>query len=131
MKPISSKLRNEGFLSVIYLDDMFLVGLSYEECKENMERTLFILSQAGFIINYKKFSLEPSTNIKFLGFYINSVNMTVTLPEDKKLNIVSLCTQLSSGSTFSIRLVSKFIGILVSSLSCSTIWSFILPVFGT
>ena len=36
MKPVVSHLREKGFLSVIYLDDLLLLGSSYKGCKENV-----------------------------------------------------------------------------------------------
>ena len=62
-------------------------------------------------------SLIPSTRIKHLGFYIDSVidKMTVKLPQDKIDNIVDLATEIyHSTSPVAIRLLSKFIGYLVS-----------------
>ena len=64
-----------------------------------------------------KCSLIPSTRIRHLGFYIDSVidKMTVELPQDKIDNIVDLATEIyHSTSPVAIRLLSKFIGYLVS-----------------
>ena len=61
--------------------------------------------------------LIPSTRIRYLGFYFVSVidKMTVELPQDKIDNIVDLATEIyHSTSPVDIRLVSKFIGYLVS-----------------
>ena len=62
-------------------------------------------------------SLIPSTIIRHLGFYIDSVinKMTVELPQDKIDNIVDLTTEIyHSTSLIAIRLLSKFIDYLVS-----------------
>ena len=59
---------------------------------------------------------------KNLEFYIDSVidKMTVELPQDKIDNIVDLATEIyHSTSPVAIRLLSKFIGYLVSRLFIS------------
>ena len=50
------------------------------------KRLLFvvqILESLGFIINKEKSVLIPSQKIVFLGYVIDSVAMTVSLPEEK------------------------------------------------
>ena len=116
MKPIFAKLRNAGFLSVYYLDDSWLMGTSFEECSTNVEATGRLLMETGFVINYGKSSLVPKQKIKFLGFVIDSVSMTISLPEEKRINITDICKEILSGELFRIRFIAKFIGILVSSL---------------
>lgn len=40
----------------------------------------------GFVINVEKSSLIPSQQIKFLGFVLDLVAMSIILTEDKKDN---------------------------------------------
>ena len=109
LKPVFAHLRSEGLLSVYYLDDTWLRGSSAVECAKNVSRTLNLLTQTGFIINEEKSALMPSQNIQFLGFIINSVDMTVTLPTEKKKKIVSLCTPINSDQTSGkLRLILEF-----------------------
>ena len=42
--------------------------------------------------------------------------MTISLPTDKKLRIIKMCTAFSSRDSIVIREVARFIGVLVSSL---------------
>lgn len=116
MKPVFSKLRNEGFFSVYYLDDSLLIGSNETDCKNNVHATTKLLTDAGFIINYDKSSFEPSCTINFLGFVINSNSMTIYLPEEKKIAIIEMTKQLLNNTSNKIRFVAKFIGTLVSSL---------------
>lgn len=117
MKPIFSRLRNQGLLSVYYLDDCWLSGRSADECKHNVNKTHELLEKAGFLINEKKSSLVPKQSIEFLGFNLNSITMTVNLPLDKRVKIKNLCKDLLSNNINSIRFVSKVIGTLISSLA--------------
>lgn len=41
--------------------------------------------------------LTPSQSLKFLGFILDSVSMTVTLTLEKKEQITSLCTEALNG----------------------------------
>ena len=116
MKPIFSMLRSSGFLSVYYLDDSLLIGRSLDECNQNIQATSDLLSKAGFIINKEKSSCFPSQKIKFLGFYIDSIKMCVSLPEDKIENLIEIALKLKAEKFSTIRFVSKFVGILVSSI---------------
>ena len=99
-----------------YLDDSILIGSNYDECATNVEATTELLLKAGFIINHSKSSMIPSRCIKFLGFYLDSVGMTVSLPSEKKNTIINMCQNMLSESSFTIRYVAKVIGTLVAAL---------------
>jgi len=116
MKPIFAKLRQEGFVSVYYLDDIWLMGRSVIECCDNVSATRELLSQAGFLINFEKSEMNPSNKIKFLGFLLDSDKMIVQLTPEKRTKIVEFCSTLLNEEIFSIRFVAKVIGILISSL---------------
>ena len=54
MKPVVGHLRNQGFLSIIYLDDLLLIGNSYSKRLENIKTSIYLLTSLGFIINEEK-----------------------------------------------------------------------------
>lgn len=116
MKPIFSHLRTRGYLSTYYLDDSLLIGYDYDSCLANLEATKDTLINAGFIINYTKSCFIPTKEITYLGFCINSVTMSVSLPAHKKKLILDLCAKFAKKFRFVLREVAAFIGILVSSL---------------
>lgn len=84
MKPVYARLRNLGYTNVGYIDDSLLCGDTYYECKENIQETISLIEQIGFIIHPEKSQFEPSKKITFLGNIIDSEEMIVTLPVDKK-----------------------------------------------
>ena len=94
LKPIFSHLRKHGYMNVVYIDDILLVGESQEECYNNMLNTVHLLDQLGFTIHPLKSVLCPMQSIQFLGFMLNSVTMTVTLTDDKVQNIQKACESL-------------------------------------
>ena len=92
------------------------MGRTKEQCEANVRATRKLLIDAGFLINYQKSQFDPSQHINFLGFEIDSTQMTVKLPIEKREKIVDLCDTLLNGESFTIRFVSKVIGTLVASL---------------
>lgn len=89
MKPIAKYSRSAGLLSTLYLDYWLLLGQSYQECLTNVETTRELLISLGFIVNEEKSVLVPSQSYKFLGMIINSSNMTLSLPNEKRIRIHS------------------------------------------
>ena len=89
MKPVMAWLRLRGLLSVIYLDDILCIAESYEECLANVNLTICLLKHLGFVVNEKKRSLTPSRSCKFLGFIINSCNLTLKLTEERKEKLLT------------------------------------------
>ena len=51
----------------------------------------------------------------FLGFVINSFKMTISLTEDRKQSIYTLCQNILSNYEAAIRELAKTIGVIVSS----------------
>ena len=70
-------------MSVAYIDDSYLQGTTIKECKDNIDATYALLTKLGFVVNIQKSELEPKQQITFLGFILNSQNMTVRVTEKK------------------------------------------------
>jgi hypothetical protein len=51
LKPVYSHLRQKGYISCAYIDDCYLQGDTFEECKENVETTVELFQRLGFTIN--------------------------------------------------------------------------------
>ena len=113
-KPGFAELRAAGHLSVVFLDDSYLQGDTFQQCQQNVDATVSMLQRLGFTIHPLKSSLVPSQSLEFLGFLIDSVNMVITLPERKRDKIFALCTLVCTSPTVTIRLVARFRGGTVS-----------------
>ena len=96
LKPPFSVLRKQGYFSVVYVDDSYLQGDNFDACLNNVKATIHLLQSLGFTIHFKKLSVLPSQHIEFLGFIINSINMTLELTSHKKQSILALCHELMS-----------------------------------
>lgn len=112
MKPVINTLRSKGFLSVIYLDDLLLIGKDYKMCQSNVNETITLLQNLGVIINYKKSSLIHSKKCKYLGFILNSQDYTIELTEKKKKQVSDYLNYFSVGRKITIREFAKFLGVL-------------------
>ena len=84
MKPVYATFRSQGYLSTSFIDDSYLQGNTLEECTENVAKTAELLDSLGFIIHKEKSVLKPCKELRYLGFALNSEDMTVTLPEERK-----------------------------------------------
>ena len=58
-----STLRQQGFLSVTFVNDSYLYGATKELCIQNIDATVNLLKSLGFIIHAKKLILEPTQQI--------------------------------------------------------------------
>jgi hypothetical protein len=69
-----------GIRSIFYLDDILVLGSTFHNCMANLQKALSLLIEAGFIVNWEKTSLIPTTNFTFLGMIWDSVEGALSLP---------------------------------------------------
>jgi len=115
MRPVVSNLRNKGHVSVQYLDDMWLLGQSESKCSKNIKATTDFLTSLGFLINNEKSVLNPTIEIKYLGFIFNSKSMNLSLPDKKVVKVTQLCRELLNKPFVEIEAAAKLIGHLVAA----------------
>ena len=119
IKPVYAHLRQLGHLACGYIDDSIVMEQSADSCRDSIMFTEKLFRSLGFSINYAKSEFTPVQVIEHLGFVLNSVNMTVTLPENKKAKLISKCLQVLHDNTCTIRSVAELIGLIVSSFTGS------------
>lgn len=88
-----------------------------QECSDHVSKTLARVESLGFVVNYEKSVLVPSTKIIFLGNVIDSKLMIVFFTDERKLSILEACKKLQKRTKKKIREVAKVIGLLVASFS--------------
>lgn len=114
MRPVLAELRKQGLMSVNYLDDFLIIAKSHDSCLDNIRITKHTLESLGFVINEEKSVLIPSSTCKFLGFILDSLNMTINLPEDKIQIIKQYIKQLLRPRPYTIRFLAQALGTLAS-----------------
>ena len=125
MKPVYANQRTQGYLSTSFIDDCYLQADTVLECMENVTRTVDLFTSLGFIIHDDKSVLDPCKKLKYLGFWLNSEDMTVTLPEEKKQKIKTACVELKRKKRFTIRELAQVIGQIVAAFPAA-VWG---PLF--
>ena len=85
LKPLYPTLRQHGHLNVGYIDDSYLPGSDTKECLLNISDAQTLFTDLGFVINVDKSCVIPAQQINFLGFVLDSVLITITLTDDKKV----------------------------------------------
>ena len=79
-----SVLRMQGHTSVVYVDNSYLQGDSYESCLKNVNDTIIMLRLWDFTTDPEKPALKPTETLIYIGFITNSKDMTLKLTEEKK-----------------------------------------------
>ena len=119
MKVAVQFLRKQGIRCVIYLDDLLVF------CGSNMKTALDILNfvfslllNLGLTINIDKSLLKPVKVLPYLGFIINSKDMTFSLEKEKMDAFKRDCKRLTKRGTASARDLARVLG-KISSMSAA------------
>ena len=100
-----------------YLNDSILFGDNYDECKTAALRAVNLFQSLGFQVHQEKSSQTPQKEIDFLGFTINSKNMTLKLTKQKCNKILeNLDLTLEHTNNIIIREFSKILGMLEAAI---------------
>lgn len=116
LKPPLAKLRQELITVASYIDDLITAARSFDRCFHNILRIVDLLSELGFFINVEKSEMVPSQVMEYLGFIIDSVNMSIRITPDKVSNISELCREALASENISIREVARLLGKFASCL---------------
>ena len=96
MKPVTSYLRRQGVHMIIYLDDMLFLNQSQEGLVQDLVLAQKTLADLGLVANLTKSELTPVQQIEFLGYQIDSIAMTLSLPKSKISKILAQCRKILS-----------------------------------
>lgn len=88
MAEILAIASSEGVVSVVnYMDDFFVVGLTYASCLFNLNVVLSILKRHGWSIADDK-TTSPAQLMTFIGMQIDSRSMTISIEPEKAASIL-------------------------------------------
>ena len=114
-KPIAQFLCQLGIHVIIYLDNLMLAAPSESQLLQDLSTALCLFVALDFIINIPKSVTVPTQCLKFLGFVMNTQNMTITLPSEKIHSIQKEATHFLPLDTVQVRTFAHFIGTLVTT----------------
>ena len=94
-----------------YLDDYFLANFTKDKCQEDLDQFLAICQELGVPIAEDKLE-GPTTCLTYLGIEIDTVAMTIRLPEAKLEQVKALIRQWSHRKKCTKRELLSLIGLL-------------------
>ena len=109
-RPVVAALRELGLRLIIYIDDILVVAETESLLKDHIMGVVFLLENLGFVINYPKSQLNPSQEIEFLGFTINSATMGLRLPGEKIKKMRSETDKVLQTQSVTALMLSRLIG---------------------
>ena len=113
LKPVFCSLREQGFSAVAYLDDSFLIEKTQEKCKESVDVLTNSFHRLGFVVNQDKSVLNPVQEIRFLGYILNSLSMTIRPTPCKREKALRMIVDLTQDQKFfPIEVGASLIGLL-------------------
>ena len=115
MKPVIAILRRLGIRAILYLDDLFIMAQSKQEAKRHPATALELTIALGFIINTKKSITDTAQEIEFLGLVLNSVDMIISLPQQKLKSLRSLAKRLRDQGSGTARQIAQLLGMMVAA----------------
>ena len=74
----------------LYIDDGLLIGFSYKFCKASYNFNVFILMLSGWTIQEAKCISTPTKRILYLGYYLDSELMRISVDESKCQRVVDM-----------------------------------------
>ena len=115
LKPPLATLRKLMVTIAAYIDDMFTLAKTYDQCRDNILKIVKLFESLGFVIHPQKSTFIPTNSLEFLGVIIDSVKMSITLTEAKKITIISLCHEVLNSEQVTIRKIAQLGGKFSSS----------------
>ena len=100
---------------MLYFDDMLILARSKEEAKSHLAAALELFIAPGFVINTKKSVFNPVQKLEFFGFWLDSVAMTISLPETKLHTIRKSARSMMEKNRVSVRELARLLGMMVAA----------------
>ena len=105
-----SILRRIHVRILIYIDDMLIMNSSVDGCLQARDTVIYLLTALGFVINFPKSMMEPSQTMEFLGVLVDSLKMSLTIPQGKMNNLTTLCKKTLTSPRLTLRDLARLIG---------------------
>lgn len=112
LKPIFAHLALKGHITFGYIDDTYIWGDSLEECREAVQALRLLFLKLRFKIQGEKSVFEPTRELTFLGYVLNSVTMKVYPTREKIQKGLEMVRGVRAQSSLKIRELAATIGVL-------------------
>ena len=95
---------------------ILIMAPSPKETYRGLHTVLHILTHLGVVINHEKCIVVQTQIIEFLGFTLNSIQMVLSLPQDKVCKIKNECRHMCNQEEVSGRSLAHLIGVLTACI---------------
>ena len=112
LRPIFSKFHELGHEGFGYIDDSFIISESFEKCQEAVNDLTNLFKELGFRINGEKSITQPTRKLTFLGFVLDTNDMSISPTHDKIEKVLKKIESLESKPNPKIREVASMCGSL-------------------
>lgn len=107
---VVAMMKGRGFQNTYaYCDDFLLIEADRDRCMQGLNTLWKLCRQLGFSISYDKIC-GPATTMVFLGTEINSLSMTLALPQGKLDETMIILNEAINSRTLSKRKLQKIGG---------------------
>ena len=96
-------------LMIVYLDDWLILGPDKDSCKLALNELLNLLRDLGFSISYNKV-FPPTTSLVCLGIFIDSMEVTISLPSEKVGELEALISHFANSKQSTKRQLQSLAG---------------------
>ena len=100
-----------------YLDDFIVIGVDQDQCELYQQKLHTVLVDLGFKVSEKK-EIAPSTEVKYLGIIVNTLDMSLSIGHDKLSRAQECVKDLLNRKWCSRRKLEQITGLLSH---CSTV----------
>lgn len=106
-----------GYFSLAYLDDFAGCSLHYQDAKNAFDHFITISKSLGLQLAVNK-CFPPNTQVEWLGYKIDSIAMTVCIPESKLEEVIDECKKWVVRRQASKQMIQSLLGKLVHVSNC-------------
>ena len=110
MCPIKKRLRSQGYLVWVYLDDFLLIAETKSRAVAGCKAVLALLVGLGFTINYRKSLVIPAQFVIYLGFELDLAQGAIRVPQHKLTSSTADIRRLLSTDLPTVRRVASVLG---------------------
>lgn len=113
-KPVVRALRAQGLRLVMYYDDAAIVAATREQLVDHVRIATELFEKLGLPLS-RKSVLEPTQQLEFLGFVVNTTTMKVYLPHNKRRDLIRSVQRAQQAQQLSARQLATLIGSLAQT----------------
>ena len=114
LRPLVKKWRGSGTPCVVYLDDGIFGSASFARTTLICSTVLRDLQSAGFTINKDKSIFTPVQIAPWLGFIVNTVDFTFSVPQTKIVKLLKNINLALGSAKVSARTIAQIAGNIIS-----------------